>query len=629
MKMNSHLVIGTAGHVDHGKTAFIKHLTGYETDRLRDEQERGITIENGFAHLDLSNGLTVGFVDVPGHERFIKTMLAGAMGIDAVILIIAADEGIKAQTLEHFSIIKHLGINRGFILITKCDLVDEARLLTLENEIKAMTQHTVFENKPLIHYSIYNPSANVRVISELEAIASGEVIKDVFVASRLNVDRVFSVKGFGTVVTGTLLEGEIKKGDLLYLYPGEKKCRVKGVQVYGKNVESAQYGQRTALNVTLDLDDVHKGDTLTSIESFKATMIVDVLLKTDVLAEEIKHWQRLKLYHGTREILCRIVTRPIYSNEERRVQLRLESPIYCKTGDPIIIRSYSPMMTLGGGQIMTPYAKKHTQINETETLFSQTATLLEVLSHEDFIFTLSDLIFEKSAFSLDLGHALFEQLIQQGEVHGIGDQKFLLEKNWIALVDVIIDEVSKEHKLYPLRAGIQKETLKSKIAARLSYAAIGKHDFGRVIQELVQQNLIEEHQQTIAIKNYQVQYSPLEKSIVSRLLSHIESHQQGVVPIDDLINQEFNKIITKEVLYHLINSEILVKINDENIMDAKQYQICRQALLKHFETQPTISVAQFRDIVGLSRKATVILLEHFDRLLITKRNENTRTLIKS
>ncbi len=627
--MNSHIVIGTAGHVDHGKTAFIKHLTGFETDRLRDEQERGITIENGYAHLDLSNGLTVGFVDVPGHERFIKTMLAGAMGIDAVILIIAADDGIKAQTLEHFSIIKHLGINRGFILITKCDLVDEARLYTLENEIKAMTHQTVFENKPLIHYSIYDSEANVRVISEIETIARDEVIKDVFVASRLNIDRIFSVKGFGTVVTGTLLEGEIKKGDLLYLYPGEKKCRVKGVQVYGKNVDSAQYGQRTALNVSLDVDDVHKGDTLTSIEAFKATMIIDVLLKTDTLAEEIKHWQRLKLYHGTREILCRIVTKPIFSNEERRVQLRLESPIYCKSGDPIIIRSYSPMTTLGGGQIVTPYAKKHMHLNEADAPYSQTAALLEVLSHEDFIFTFSDLIFEKSAFSLDAGHTLFEQLIQQGEVHGIGDQKFILEKNWSALVDVIIDEVTKEHKLYPLRAGIQKETLKSKIASRLSYVTIGKQDFARIIQELIRQDLIEEQPQTIAIKNYQVQYSPLEKSIVSRLLSQIEAHQQGVVPIEDLINQEFNKIINKEVLYHLINSKILVKINDENIMEAKQYQICKQALLRHFETQSTISVAQFRDLVGLSRKATVILLEHFDRLLITKRNENTRTLIKS
>ena len=541
--MNSHIVIGTAGHVDHGKTAFIKHLTGFETDRLRDEQERGITIENGYAHLELSNGLTVGFVDVPGHERFIKTMLAGAMGIDAVILIIAADEGIKAQTLEHFNIIKHLGIARGFVLITKCDLVDEARLIVLENDIKAMTQQSSFENKPIIHYSIYDPKSNERVISEIEPFASDEVIKDVFVASRLNIDRVFSIKGFGTVVTGTLLEGEIAKGDSLYLYPSEKKCRVKGVQVYGKSVEAAQYGQRTALNVSLDLEDVQKGDTLTSISTFKPTMIIDVLVKTDALDDEIKHWQRLKFYHGTREILCRIVTKSIFAFDERLVQLRLESPIYCKAGDPFIIRSYSPMMTLGGGHIVSPYAKKHTHSNETEEPFSQTALLLEVLSHEDFIFTLSDLVFEKSSFSLETGYSLFERLIQQDDIHSLGDQKYLLAKNWTTLVDVIIDEVSKEHKLFPLRIGIQKETLKSKIAKRLSYAGIVKQDFGRVIQDLVRQELLEERPQTISLKNYQVHYSPLEKSIVSRLLSDMEAHQQGVVPIEDLINQAFNKII--------------------------------------------------------------------------------------
>ena len=627
--MNSHIVIGTAGHVDHGKTAFIKHLTGFETDRLRDEQERGITIENGYAHLDLSNGLTVGFVDVPGHERFVKTMLAGAMGIDAVILIIAADEGIKAQTIEHFNIIKHLGIDRGFILITKCDLVDEGRLIQLEKEIVALTKLTVFESKSIIHYSIYDPNSNDRVISEIESIASDTIEKDTFVASRLNVDRVFSVKGFGTVVTGTLLEGIISKGDVLYLYPSEKKCRVKGVQVYGKNVDSAEYGQRTALNVSLDSDEIQKGDTLTSISMFKSSMIIDVRLKTDALDHEIKHWQRLKLYHGTREILCRIVTNPIYAFQERLVQLRLESQIYCKAGDPFIIRSYSPMMTLGGGQVVSPYAQKHINSNDSDTYTSQTMTLLEVLRQEAFIFTLNDALFEKSSFSLVNGYAAFEKLIEQDDIYGIGEQKYLLAKNWTDLVDVIIDEVSKEHKLYPLRIGMQKETLKSKLASRLSYANISKQDFGRVIQVLARQELIEERPLTIAIKNYQVQYSPKEKSIVTRLLAHIEAHQQGVVPIDDLLNQESDKIITKEVLYHLINSEILVKINDENIMSANQYQTCMQALLKYFETHTTISVAEFRDLVGLSRKATVILLEHFDRILITKRNENTRTLIKS
>jgi len=627
--MNSHIVIGTAGHVDHGKTAFIKHLTGFETDRLRDEQERGITIENGYAHLDLSSGLTVGFVDVPGHERFIKTMLAGAMGIDAVILIIAADDGIKAQTLEHFSIIRHLNIERGFILITKCDLVDDMRLTQLEKEIKAMTTQTAFENKPMIHYSIYEPTSNERVIAEIEAIAHDEIAKDVFVASRLNVDRVFSVKGFGTVVTGTLLEGEISKGDVLYLYPGEKKCRVKGVQVYGKNVTSAQYGQRTALNVSFDINDIQKGDTLTSIAAFKPTMIVDVLLKTDALDQEIKHWQRLKLYHGTREILCRVVTKPIFAFETRIVQLRLESPIFCKAGDPFIIRRYSPMMTLGGGHIISPYAKKHFIATEIDESASQDVALLDVLKQEGFIFTLRDLIFEKSSFSLEKGHEIFKQLIAQDDIHGIGDSKFLLTKNWIDLADVIIDEVSKEHKLFPLRSGIQKETLKSKISSRLSYANLSKQDFGRIILELTRQDILVENPQTIALKNYKAQYSPLEKSIATRLLTHIEAHQQGVVPMDDLINHEINKIIAKEVLYHLINSEILVKINDENIMDANQYQMCKQTLLKHFENHTAVSVAEFRDLVGLSRKATVILLEHFDRIQITKRNENTRTLIKS
>lgn len=627
--MNSHIVIGTAGHVDHGKTAFIKHLTGFETDRLRDEQERGITIENGYAHLNLSNGMTVGFVDVPGHERFIKTMLAGAMGIDAVILIVAADEGIKAQTLEHFNIIKHLNIESGFILITKCDLVDEERLLMLEKEIKNMTKESAFESKPMIHYSIYDALSNERVISEIEAIAINEVANDVFVASRLNIDRVFSVKGFGTVVTGTLLEGKIVKGDTLYLYPSNNKCRVKGIQVYGKSVDTAQYGQRTALNLSIEREAIHKGDTLTSITNFKPTMIIDATLNTDALDQEIRHWQRLKLYHGTREVLCRIVTQPIYAYTSSMVQLRLESPIYCKAGDPFIVRSYSPMMTLGGGQIVSPYAQKHNISLDNDETTSQSEGLLEVLKHEAFIFMLNDLIFEKSSYSLETGYLLFEQLIRQEAIHGIGDQKYLLAKNWTDLVDVIIDEVSKEHKLYPLRTGIQKETLKSKISKRFSYANISKHDFNRVILALVNEGLLIDHPQTLSLMTHKVNYSPLEKSIVSNLMNQIEAHQQGIVPIDDLIKEDRNKIITKEVLYHLINSEILVKINDENIMGANLYQFSKQAMFKHFESHPTISVVEFRDILGFSRKATVTLLEHFDRIQITKRSENTRTLINS
>lgn len=633
--MNSHIVIGTAGHVDHGKTAFIRHLTGIETDRLKDEKERGITIENGYAHLDLPNGYTVGFVDVPGHERFIKTMLAGAMGMDAVILIISAEEGIKPQTIEHFNIIKHLNITKGFVLITKCDLVEKDALIFLEEEIREMLSNTCFEHADILHYSIYDNAYREAVIQSIVEITKSDFMKDEHVASRLNVDRVFSVKGFGTVVTGTLIEGRIDKGMSISHYPSGQKCRVKGIQVYGKSVEMASYGQRTALNITLDIDEVTKGDTLTSIENFMPTMIIDVLLKTDSFVtdiSEIKHWQRIKLYHGTREILCRIVTgtdKSIGPNSERKVQLRLESPLYCKANDPFIIRSYSPMITLGGGLILTPHAQKRViEDAEVEAGNLEIDALIHALKRSDFIFTLEDSLFENTSFSKEKGYQLFNELIEKKEIRQLKDNRFLLSNNWEAMVELIVTEALAEHKAFPLRAGIQKETLKSKLTSKLHKVTINKNDFSAILENLIKEDILLERGNFIAIKDFKIDYTAQEKHMIDSIISLANNHPQGLFTQEDVLKLNFNKNNVKELLYHLINYEILVKINDETIMSMGIYNTCKARLLEFFEGHTELSVAEYRDLIGFSRKAAVILLEHFDRIQLTKRNENTRTLIK-
>jgi len=633
--MNSHIVIGTAGHIDHGKTAFIRHLTGIETDRLKDEKDRGITIENGYAHLDLPSGITIGFVDVPGHERFIKTMLAGAMGIDAVILIISAEEGIKPQTIEHFNIVKHLNITRGIVLITKCDLVDPQSLISLETCIHKLIQNTCFENAQILHYSIYDESYRLNVISYLEVLSKENFEKKEHIASRINMDRTFTVKGFGTVITGTLIEGNIGKGDTLTHYPSGKKCRIKGVQVYGKTVEKAEYGQRVALNISLDLNEVTKGDTLTSIENFKPTMIVDVLLKTDSLDgdfKEIRHWQRLKLYHGTREVLCRIVIgndEVIGPNETHKVQLRLETPLFCKASDPFILRSYSPMWTLGGGFIVTPYAPKRVVSSDAlnaDTLESD--ELIQVLKLQSFIFTLDDKLFESSSLSKERGVFIFHFLMEQGDIVQLKDNKYLLSSNWNSLVELIISETLGEHKAYPLRVGIQKETLKSKIGLKFHNMIFSKADFANIIDKLIHLDLLEERSNFIAIKDYKIEYTHQEKVMIQSIIEFAKNHPQGIFSMDELLKLNFNKIIVKELLYHLINYEILVKINDETIISMDIYNTCKERLLEFFKSHTELSVAEYRDLIGYSRKAAVTLLEHFDRIQLTKRNENTRTLIK-
>ena len=631
--MNSHWVIGTAGHVDHGKTAFIRHLTGIETDRLRDEQARGITIENGYAHLKLPNDSVVGFIDVPGHERFIKTMLAGAMSIDAVLLIVAADEGIKPQTLEHFHILNHLNVNRGLIVITKKDLVPESRLIQLEEEIHEMVYGSHFSDMPIYRYSIFDDTCRDEMILALEALSQFELENKAFAASRLNVDRVFSVKGFGTVVTGTLIEGTVEKGASLYLYPGEKKCRVKGLQVYGRPVDVAEYGQRTAINLSFDLDEVGKGDTLTSIEKFEPTMMIDVILETDSIDQDIKHWQRLKLYHGTREILCRIVLgtdTSLPANTSKKVQLRLESPIYCKANDPIILRSYSPMKTLGGGVIVSPYATKrvihNSEVEDEEDYAS--IELLQALKQMEHIFTLDDKLFSKTSLDLAEGYGVFNKLVEQGELVLLMDDKYMLAKDWQAITDIIVDETLKEHKQFPLRPGIMRETLKSKLVSRFSGISLSKQAFGAIIKRLIVDDTLIERAGALALKAHTVVLSGTEKVIVSQVETLMKNHHQAIVPFDELLKLNFNKNLVKEVLYHLINHEILVKINDEGVMHKEQYKTSKVQLLDYFQSHSEIGVAEFRDLTGFSRKVAVMLLEHYDRIQLTKRNENTRTLIK-
>lgn len=627
--MNSHLVIGTAGHVDHGKTALIRHLTGIETDRLADEKLRGITIENGYAHLKLDSGLIVGFIDVPGHERFIKTMLAGSLGIDAVMLIIAADEGIKPQTLEHLSILSHLRVGNGCIVITKKDLVPEYELEALELQIKETIRATTLKDFVFVRYSIYDDSCRTKLIHVLESFADYSDDLKAFAASRLNVDRVFTVKGVGTVVTGTLIEGAIKKNETHYLYPSEKKLRIKGIQVYGKPVETAEYGQRVALNVSLDYDEISRGDLITSIHSFPSSMIIEAQVTTDMISQDIKHWQRLKLYHGTREVLCRIALgndQSLGPNETRRVQLRLESPIYCKTNDAIILRSYSPMITLGGGFIVSTHAEKRIVDMEQEEAFDELIELKTALKSAGLIFSLGNHLFERSSVTLERGYALIEKMIESGAIRKLGEDSFILEDHWLLICDMIIDALSLEHKKFPLRNGTQKETLRSKLG---SDYAISNRDFTKVIDHMINMKMIKNVSGSIARFDFSPTLTQTQIETSKQIMGLIDGHHQSLVPILDLYSLKSDKNITSEVLYYLINYEFLVKINDETIMNRMLYDTFKESLFEHFKTHDAISVSEFRDMTGMSRKSTVMLLEHFDRIKLTKRNENSRTLINN
>ncbi|WP_406242280.1 selenocysteine-specific translation elongation factor [Tissierella carlieri] len=358
-----HVIIGTAGHIDHGKTTLIRAITGRNTDRLKEEQERGISIELGFTYFDLPSGQRAGIIDVPGHEKFVKNMLAGVIGIDIVLLVVAADEGIMPQTLEHLHILDLLGIKKGFVVLTKSDLVDSEWIDMVEEEVREEIKGTFLEDTPIIRASSTTKMGIEKIINLIDGYAAELKDRDVDDMPRLPVDRVFSISGFGTVVTGTLLSGQLKIGDEVQVFPGDKKARIRTLQVHDQDASIAYGGQRVAANLAgLKKEDIDRGDTIAPVNSMNDTMMLDVKIK---LLKDIDRYidnrTRLRLYIGTKEVLCRVVLldkEEIGPGDEAYAQLRLEEEVVAKRGDKFIIRFYSPMFTIGGGEILEPNPKR-------------------------------------------------------------------------------------------------------------------------------------------------------------------------------------------------------------------------------------------------------------------------------
>lgn len=630
--MYKKLVIGTAGHIDHGKTALIKHLTGIHTDRLKEERKRGITIENGFAHLKVTPELTVGFIDVPGHERFIKTMLSGATGMDAFMLVVAADESIMPQTREHLQILKHLGVEKGIVVITKSDLVDAAFLELVTEEVTQYLTSEGYTDVPIFPYSVFRDEGKDAVIECIQSFATELSEGIAHLPARMHVDRVFSMKGHGTVITGTLLEGQVSVGDVLYAYPSGEKCRIKGIQAYGSRVETAYYGQRTALNLAVPLESIHRGDVLSADGAVRLTQCIGARLDTDAFPGELVHNQRFKLYHGTREILCRIHTSArmaIPENAQNQVIFKLEAPLYCKVGDPYVLRTYSPMHTVGGGTITDAHASAHAAVHvsnaETEVgIDAEAAVFLNVLS------SVKTPVFEPKAFYNEAhlvvseGDHLVSRLEQQGVLMCMEPGRYMRAESWDAVIEGVLSELDAFHLQYPLRRGAAKETLRSKLPKALK---LNKREFGVVLAYLVDSGTLEVHGDAYQRAGHHHAYTDAERREKARILDFIEAYEQPVVPMKAILDTAQNKNMCKELLNHLIIYEILVKMNDEVVIKCETYQNFLKSILAHFDASDTLTVAECRDLLGISRKATVEILEYFDDLKITRREGNIRTRI--
>jgi selenocysteine-specific elongation factor SelB len=364
------IIIGTAGHIDHGKTTLIKALSGKETDRWEEEKRRGITIDLGFAYFDLPNKNRIGIIDVPGHEKFIKNMLAGVVGMDLVLLVIAADEGIMPQTYEHINILNLLGIKNGIVVLTKCDLVDSDWLELIKEDIKDELKGTFLDNSPVLEVSSISGKGIKELVDVIQNMTSDTVNeRDIYTIPRLPIDRAFTISGFGTVITGTLISGTIKKGDELEVYPINKICKVRNIQVHNLDADTCFAGQRAAINLSnIKKSELYRGCVIAPIDSMKNTMMLDVkvnLLKTS--KRIVENRSRLHLYTGTSEVLCRIVLldkENLSPGESCYAQLRLEEEIAVRRGDKFILRFYSPMETIGGGEIIEAVPNKKSRAND-------------------------------------------------------------------------------------------------------------------------------------------------------------------------------------------------------------------------------------------------------------------------
>ena len=623
------VILGTAGHIDHGKTTLIKALTGRETDNLKEEKQRGISINLGFTYFDLPSKKRVGIVDVPGHEKFIKNMLAGACGIDIVLLVIAADEGVMPQTIEHLDILNYLDVKKGIIVLTKCDLVDEEFIELVKDDVREKTKGLFIEGAPIVEVDSVSRRGLDELVQKIDEISEDIEEKKTDAPSRMSIDRVFSLKGFGTIVTGTLIEGKISVDDEMTIYPSEKKVKVRNLQVHGCDVKTAYAGQRTAINLSnIKVSEIQRGDVIAQTGSVEESMMIDVNISlVEHCKKSLKHWDRIRVFHGTKQILCRIVPLnecEIQYGESGYAQLRLEEKIVAKKGDRFIIRSYSPMDTIGGGVIIDTAPKKHKIYDESviEALKIKEKGELKDILEEYLKLNLSNYITLKELVSYT-GEK--EEYVKEGLNALIDENKvFCVNKYYLhishyqKLKERVIDILTKYHKQYRLRNGILKEELRSKLDNSLKVK-----DMDVILNKMAEEKDIKVQDNLVSNYDFEVKFNQKQLSIKKEIED--KSRKNGLNSLmtkDDICNK--NKFY-EEVL-EALTGETIQKLDDAYYIDKKVYENVKKDLLEYLNKNKEITVAQFRDITKSNRKISIVMLEHFDRNRITKRVEDKRIL---
>lgn len=622
-------VVGTAGHVDHGKSALVRALTGIDPDRLQEEKERGMTIDLGFAWLTLPSGREVSIVDVPGHERFVKNMLAGVGGIDLALLVVAADEGVMPQTREHLAILDLLQVKSGLVVITKKDLVEEDWLELVHSEVEEVIKPTSLSQAPILTVSSLTGEGLPELLQSLDRLLDSIPQKMDLGHPRLPIDRVFTIQGFGTVVTGTLIDGHFDTGQEVEVVPAHLRSRIRGLQTHRKKVASALPGSRVAMNLSsLATGDLKRGDVVTAPGWLRETTAVDVRLRLiSELEGPIAHNCVVTLHTGSSEVVgkVRLLERDeLRPGETSWAQVKLAAPVAVLKGDFFILRTTKG--TIGGGQVVDPHPRRHRRFQETVT--KALATLERGSPEEILLQSLQraepcelKTLLERSSLSRDQAEPALRSLLERKSLVMIGGERrgnllptpgayLASAEGWSSLVRRVTQLLEAYHRQFPLRSGMPKEELKSRLqlAPRL---------FTEVCQHLLAQGTLVEEGANLRLKGHQIALSEAQQRAVDAFLRSLEANPYS--PSNELAPEP-------ELLNYLIERRQVVKVEDNVIFSATAYEEMVASVVERMKAQGKITLAEVRDLFHTSRKYAQALMEHLDEQRITRRVGDERVL---
>jgi selenocysteine-specific elongation factor len=611
------IIVGTAGHIDHGKTALVKALTGIDADRLEEEKRRGITIDLGFAHLALNPKLTLGFVDVPGHERFVKNMLAGVGGIDLVLFVIAANESIKPQTREHFDICRLLGIPRGIVAITKSDLVDDDILGLVRLEVEELVAGSFLEGAPVVPVSASTGAGLDDLRRELTRVATAVPEKNASGFFRLPIDRVFNVKGFGIIATGTLVSGSVTKDQEIELYPAGRRLRVRGVQVHGSTTDRAVAGQRTALNIP-DLGGAVRGDVLSEPGAFRAATQIDCRLQLLLSAKPLKHRAPVHFHSGTAEIEAEVRllggAPALAPGDSTWARLILREPALLLPGDRFIVRMFSPVITIGGGVVVDAGARRYRKGDDIgarlETLASPdpSARIALLVREAEFGLSVADLVARTSMRPKEIAAAA-----SKAPVTAIGEH--YVDRAWMQSTrDRLVKAVCEFHQKQPLLPGMARQDLRGTLPPFLLDAVLAS------APELVSDG------EVVRARSHKLVLREDEEQARAKIEGAFEAAGLMVPALADVLAKSgVEAARARSLLQILFREKRLIRINDELVFHHTAMDRLRSLLAGHRGGRFAVPV--FKEWTGISRKYAIPLLEYLDRERITRRDGDERIVL--